>query len=81
MKNAMITGQQVLHQDLRPIAILYRRNFTYFSNHLFLIFRKGETLLKLFLRQAQTPTMAIQPATEAFTPDTMGDPVPSLDAG
>jgi len=36
------------HQDLRPIAILYRRSFTYFSNHLFVIFRKVETFAEAF---------------------------------
>ena len=38
-------------------------------------------ILNIYHRQAQTSTMAIQSATEAFTPDTMGDTVSCLDAG
>ena len=38
-------------------------------------------ILRNSSRQAQTSAMAIQSATETLTPDTMGDPVSSLDAG
>jgi hypothetical protein len=38
-------------------------------------------MLRIYIRQTQASTMAIQAATETFTPDKMGDPVPCLDAG